>query len=233
MARSIVKLATVVASLIAVCGCTAAASAVTNISQLRTVYGYAYYGSPVTQSSDQTGQWDQTALSEDGYFGSYGTASLSSLISAVRFSAQSTIYAEDDVQNTWAEARSTFTAKFELADATDYSLRGAWRSYTFNGGPYTRYDSGIALRRISPDPMVIFDGNSGPTTTSSGSVNLGGSLQPGIYEIVARAYVYAGTNPGWTQGFGGFNFDLIVPSPGAASVLLLGGVGVLGRRRRV
>lgn len=237
MARSSVTLASVAASFIAVCGCTAAASAVTNISQLRSVYAFTNNGGPnLTETSSQVGPWDRSVTSDGNLttnFRHRASATLTSVISPTRFTALATIFAADDIQNTNAEARSRFEATFEVAAPTPYLFTGSWFVQT-GIGFNPKFDAGMMLRRISPDPQVLYEGNATNAGGGDhGSVNLGGTLQPGVYEIVARTYLFVGISPGTASGTGDFNFDLIVPSPGAASMLLLGGVGVLGRRRRV
>lgn len=236
MTRSSVRLASVAASFIAACGCTAAASAVTNISQTRMIKVGAFYVPPIwlTESTTAAGVWNKSATVVTPGFSSKGSATQTSIVSGNRLSGSATVTANDDVQVTWGYAEASYLARFEVTEPTSYSLIGSWNvDYNYNYS--LESNARMTFRRLSSDPLTFYDAGlvyGDGFYTNSGTVSLNGELEPGIYEISASVYIDVSA-PGQYFHDGGFNFDLIVPSPGAASVLLLSGVGVLGRSRRV
>lgn len=228
----------VVAAVAVVSGVAGASFAsVINLSQSRSLEARAAFTFPVGASTPAVGPWNESVSVQTPGFSSGGTATQTSLVSDARFTAVANVSANDDVQTTSGGAGAAFFARFEVTQATPYSLVGSWFA-GFNFGETVNSAAGMSFRRTSPDAAVFYEGvlfgdfGTGQFV-NSGSVNLAGVLTPGVYEIAANVDITVIRNPGVFSSTGDFNFDLIVPSPGAASMLLIGGVGVLGRRRRV
>lgn len=180
-----------------------------------------------SDSAADFGLFSRTVSWTDPVEGHGGSAMQQSALLGDRVQYQAALTARDGRSGFQATASSRLDVVFTVDQPTGADLRGTWWFSTETSGVNL-----LSTVRLSRGEAAVWSTIVNRTQPPSAATPFGhsGELSPGVYRLEIVSELTANQSPGFTNGTGAVNVELIIPAPGAGWMMT--GAGALMRRRR-
>jgi hypothetical protein len=194
-----------------------------------------------TQSTTAVGAWDMTNFrspafgeppNSSTFIGGAGRAHQATTLGGDRLFGTIDATAWDGNQGYAGAAEATLFTTFDIIAPSDFHLTGSWTAASRFSTPGISEVTHARLIFSGPTAQIIQTGTFGFDPQYTGTFDVSGTLQPGIYTLNVSTWAalgFVGSNIGGRTGL--ITFDLVIPAPASLSLLCVAGV-IATRRRR-